>query len=144
MRHTQRTLLTVFLSFLAVCAVLVAVYETGLLPEGVLFVEDRAQETIVLSAMELLTIGLIPLALRLFHMQRVARRLTTPERLLRWGLLRLLMLCLPMAVNTLLYYLYMNVAFGYMAIILLLCLGFVVPTQSRCENELYQERETEA
>lgn len=142
MRHTQKTLLTIFLSFVVVCAVLVVVFETGLLPEGVLFTPDRAQETVVLIVMELLTLGAIPLALRLFHFHRIASLLTTPDRLLRWGVLRLLMLCVPMAANTLLYYLYMNVAFGYMGIILLLSLGFVVPTKSRCENEIYQEKET--
>ena len=48
----------------------------------------------------------------------------------------MLMLCLPMVANTLLYYIYMNVAFGYMAIILLLSLCFVLPTMARCEAEM--------
>ena len=30
---------------------------------------------------------------------------------------------------------FMNVAFGYMAIILLLCLAFVWPTRQRCHDE---------
>ena len=41
-----------------------------------------------------------------------------------------------MVANTFLYYIYMNVAFGYMAIILLLSLYFVLPTMARCEVEI--------
>ena len=37
--------------------------------------------------------------------------------------------------NTLLYYLFVKAAFGYLAIILLLCLLLVVPTRKRCEGE---------
>ena len=49
-----------------------------------------------------------------------------------------------MVVNTLLYYIYMNTTFGYMAIIMALCLPFVFPTKGRClaeieENEVGQE-----
>ena len=76
------------------------------------------------------------MALRLFRFSAVARQLTTTYALLRWGTLRLLMLCVPMVANTLLYYLYMNVAFGYMGIILLLCLAFVLPTKARCDAEV--------
>lgn len=129
-------------AFLAACAILVLVFESDLLPNGVLFTEDRAQETIVLTVMELLTIAIIPFSLRLFRFKQVAEKLTNAKRLLHWATLRMLMLCVPMTLNCLLYYLYMNVAFGYMGIILLLCLGFIVPTLSRCENELYQEKET--
>ena len=46
------------------------------------------------------------------------------------------MLTVPMVVNTLLYYLFMNVAFGYLAIILALCIFFVFPSMSRCEAEV--------
>ena len=41
----------------------------------------------------------------------------------------------PMLINTLLYYVFMNVAFGYMAIIGLLSMVFVYPSKSRCEQE---------
>jgi hypothetical protein len=41
-----------------------------------------------------------------------------------------------MMVNTWLYYMFMNVAFGYMAIILLLSLMFVYPSKVRCEQDV--------
>ena len=59
--------------------------------------------------------------------------------LLKWGMLRLLILEVPMVSNTYLYYMYMNATFGYLAIILLLCLPFVFPTQSRCIAETTEE-----
>ena len=52
---------------------------------------------------------------------------------------RLLILEVPMVINTLLYYIYMNTTFGYMGIMLLLCLPFVFPTLNRCLAETSQE-----
>lgn len=129
--------MTTFCVFLAVAAVMVILFETETLPTGLLKTEEKSDEFVLLCLMELLTICVIPVALRLFRFGGVARRLTTPEALLRWAGLRLYMLCVPLVVNLLLYYLYFNVAFGYMGIILLLCLFFVVPTRARCESELH-------
>ena len=58
------------------------------------------------------------------------------KALLRWGSLRMLMLCVPMVINTLCYYLFMNVAFAYMAIILFICLFLVYPSLDRCYSEI--------
>ena len=43
----------------------------------------------------------------------------------RWGALRILMITVPLLLNTIGYYLFMNTTFGYMALILLICLPFV-------------------
>lgn len=59
--------------------------------------------------------------------------------MLKWGMLRLLILEAPMVSNTYLYYIYMNTTFGYLAIILLLCLPFVFPTLNRCIAETTAE-----
>lgn len=59
------------------------------------------------------------------------------KAMLRWGTLRLAMLCVPMMLNTWLYYQFVNVAFGYMGII-----GFVEscfclpPTRTRYIQEM--------
>ena len=37
------------------------------------------------------------------------------------------MITVPLLMNTLLYYIFMNTAFGYMALILLICLPFIYP-----------------
>ena len=53
--------------------------------------------------------------------------------------MRLLILEVPMVSNTYLYYMYMNTTFGYLAIILLLCLPFVFPSLNRCLAETSEE-----
>ncbi len=127
--------MSVFIAILVVAVVLVVIGETNLLPNGEL-AEEKQTEFVVLTIMELLTICLIPLALRLFKFQRVKRELISPEGLRRWAMVRLMMIGDLMLVNILLYYLFMNPAFGYMGIILFLCMFFIVPTRSRCNNEL--------
>ena len=125
----------VFIASVALATLLVALCETSVLPQGVLKGSDASCEFVVQCLMELLTICIIPLALRLFKFRSVAHRLATPHGALVCAMTRLLALCVPMIVNTALYYLYMNVAFGYMGIILLLCLAFVMPTKERCNLE---------
>lgn len=125
-----------FVAFIGVSLLIVVLFESGLLPEGLLAGRGGSDEFVAATVMELLTLCAIPVALRLFRFRKVAEGLTSAEALLHWGMARMLMLCVPMVVNTLLYYIYMNVAFGYMGIILLLCLAFVCPTKSRCESEV--------
>ena len=57
----------------------------------------------------------------------------------KWGMSRLLILEVPMVIDTLLYYIYMNTTFGYLGIMLLLCLPFVFPTLNRCLDETRKE-----
>lgn len=135
MKETQKILMTTFVASLVCALLLVVAGETDVVPTGTL-TERKSAEFVVLSVMELLTICTIPLALRLFKFNRVKRRLTEPKGLCRWALIRMLMLACLMIANVLLYYLFMNPAFGYMGIIVFLCMFFIVPTQSRCENEI--------
>lgn len=128
----------------ALSLIIVVLYETESLADGV-WATDKSLEFVIATVMELLTICLIPLALRLFKFKHIHRQLhqaaedVRRSSLLRYGSLRLNMLCLPLLVNTLLYYLFMNVAFGYMAIILLLCLFFVYPSMARCVDDTLAE-----
>jgi hypothetical protein len=59
--------------------------------------------------------------------------------MLKWGIIRLLILEVPMLIDTLLYYIYMNTTFGYLGIMLLLCLPFVFPSVGRCLAETSEE-----
>jgi hypothetical protein len=59
--------------------------------------------------------------------------------MMKWGTIRLLILQVPMLADTLLYYMYMNTTFGYLAIMLLLCLPFVFPSLNRCLAETSEE-----
>ena len=97
----------------------------------------------LLTIMELATLACVFLALKFFKFKQIHQSLITEKApaLLKYGSLRLLLLELPMLTNTLLYYMYMNTTFGYMAIILLLCLPFVFPTMNRCIDETTEDEQ---
>lgn len=140
MRQTQKTLTWLLWAHVAICAVIALLFETNLLANGVL--ADETQVLFVMAiVMQLLTICVIPLALRLFKFKYVNRQLvdgTNEERathLRKWGVGRLAMLCLPMVLNMLFYYITMVVGFCYMAIILMLSLFFIYPSMERCRQE---------
>ena len=115
---------------------LVILYETETLEPNDMAADGRLVFASQI-AMELLTIVAIPAALKMFSLKCVRRRLQKgrADSLLRWGTARINLLCLPMIVNTFLYYQTMSPTFGYMAIILLLCLFFVYPSMARCVDE---------
>jgi hypothetical protein len=140
MKRTQTVLLAFYILAIIVCVMLVVFYETELLPTGVM-ASDKQSEFLLTTLMELVTLGGIFLALRLFKFKKVHQILCSHRApaLMKLGMLRLSLLLIPMQVNTLLYYLYMNPAFGYMAIILLLCLPFVYPSMNRCLDETTEE-----
>ncbi len=131
--------MTIFFTAIAVGLVIVVLFENDLLPCGIMISDDKSVEFVVATIMELLTICVIPVALKLFRFKRISKLLTSAEALSKWGTIRLLMLCVPMIVNTVFYYMFMNVAFGYMGIIIFLCLFFVVPTKERCRSEIRTE-----
>ena len=113
MKKTQQSLMAAYIASLVISGLTVVLFETELLPSGILK-SGGSDEFVLTMVMELVS----------------------AEALLRFGMTRLLALCLPMVINTILYYLYMNVAFGYLAIVLLLALTFIVPTKARCESEI--------
>lgn len=137
MEKAQKLLMIAFCTPIIICALLIVLFESDLLLSGG-WAENKSQEFLVLSMMELITICLIPLSLRLFKFGKVKESLAEKkaDALLPWGVLRLGLLSVPMILNTQFYYLFMNVAFGYMAIILFLCLFFVVPTMDRCQSDV--------
>ena len=94
----------------------------------------------VMMFMELVTICAIPVALKMFSIKFIRRRLSAEgsTALLKWGMLRILLIGLPMLVNTISYYLFMSVAFAYMAVIGLLCFSFIYPSKDRCMDETKQ------
>lgn len=137
LEDVRRRLQVLFFLPIFICLIVILLYETELLPTGI-WEEEKQAEFVVLCIMELITICVIPLSLRLFRFQRVHRQLTDTnsiQALRRWGTLRILMLTIPMMVNTLLYYLFMHTAFGYMGIILFLSMLFITPSKARCFEE---------
>ena len=140
MKKVSKLLTLVFVSLVAVALALVALYESGVLESGAL-ADSKQTEFVATTGMELTTLVAAFLGLRLFKFPKIHADLITRKEpaMLMWGMLRLLVLEVPMVVNTYLYYMFMNPTFGYLAIILLLCLPFVMPTVGRCIDETTEE-----
>ena len=121
---------------IGITVVLVVLFETDVLPSGLMATEKQT-EFLLTTLLELLTLASVYMSLRLFKFDKVHQELVTlkADGLRRWGLIRLAILLLPIPLNTVLYYLFMNTTFGYMAIILAICLPFVYPSEARCEAE---------
>ena len=140
MKKTQQILMAMFVGILVLAAIIVVVYETNILSHGG-NVLSKESEFINVAIMEVATLACVFLALRLFKFKQIHQALVTEKApaLLKFGIIRLMLLELPMLSNTLFYYMYMNTTFGYLAIILLLCLPFVVPTMNRCIAETTED-----
>ena len=124
-KQVQRILMTNFFFMVIVSLLLVGLYETEILTPMEKLGADASLMFGIMVVMELLTIVVIPMALKLFSLKMIRRKLVA----------RINMLCLPMLINTFMYYQTMAPAFGYMAIILMLCLFFVYPSMERCTDE---------
>ena len=143
MKHTRTVLMAQFAGILTAALFFVILFETDILESGIMAGADSQVEFAILTVMELLTIGCIPWALRLLKFKKIEADLQErhEEALLKWGVLRLSMLEVPLILNTICYYLFLNTSFGYMAIILLLCMAFVYPTKEKCNVEAFMTEE---
>lgn len=139
MKDVLKLLPLVYWLPIGVSLLMVALYENEILLPGGLEVDKRL-DFLVATAMECLTICCIPVALRLFKFAVPKRALKRgAEGYVRWAVVRLVLIVVPMTVNTWLYYQFMNVAFGYMAIIGMLSLLMVYPTRTRYLHETGQD-----
>ena len=140
MKQVSKQLMLVYTLLVAVALVIVLLYELDVLEAGVL-ADSKQTEFVAMTGMELTSLAAAFLGLRLFKFPKIHESLVTQKEpaLLKWGMLRLLVLEVPMVSNTYLYYIYMNTTFGYLAIILLLCLPFVFPSVNRCMAETTEE-----
>lgn len=119
---------------------IVVLYETGLYQEGLL-AGNAQMEYILQSVSILLTIGLIPFALRMFNMNLVKRIKDLPlQQALKsyqiWSILRLALLFVPAILALSFYYLTMNTTNLFCACMALIATLFCVPSESRIKNEL--------
>ena len=136
MLKTKNILLFTLWGMIFAAGVIILIYEASLSQSGTL--ADKKQiEFIAAVGMELIALGSIPLALRLFKFKKIANDLVNRKEhaLLVWGMLRMLMLCVPVISNLTLYYLFLNPTFAYLALIHVISLMFVYPTMDRCIAE---------
>ena len=137
MKKVSKQLTAVYFAQIIIALVVIVLFETDMLPAGIK-ADDKQSDFVLTALMEIISLGAAFLGLRLFkfkpiHNDLVNRKATA---MWKWGMARLIILEAPMVINTLLYYIYMNTTFGYLGIILLLCLPFVYPSLSRCEGEV--------
>lgn len=137
MKKTRNLLLSIFVLAIVAALAIVILYETDTLAPGE-FAAESQTEFLCTASMELLTLGGVFMALRLFKFSGIHQQLVTQkaQALSKWGTVRLIFLMAPLVANTYFYYLFMNTTFGYMAIIGLLCTPFVFPSMARCEDEV--------
>ena len=140
MKKVSKQLMVFYIVQIVMALAIIVLFETGELPVGVM-AADKQSEFVLTALMEILSLGAAFLGLRLFKFQAIHRDLVSRKEpaMWKWGMTRLLILQVPMVINTLLYYIYMNTTFGYLGIILLLCLPFVFPSLSRCLAETTEE-----
>ncbi len=105
------------------------------------FVSNVDSQTlfIVSTLMILTTLASIPAGLRLFKFSKVASEIKMEGKpaLLKWSIIRMLLIGDLLVINTMLYYFFgFEPAFGYLAIVCLLTMPFILPTMSRCKSEL--------
>ena len=119
---------------------LVILFESDCLLPGGFAGEDR----IVYLAQTLsilITLGCIPLALKLFSIDFIRKRLSVKNdsnRLVAyrfWSEVRMCLLVFPLIVNLLLYYLTMEISSAYCALIVVLAMLFCWPSEVRLVNE---------
>lgn len=139
MKKTRNLLMTIFSGALLLATLLYILGEFLNVDMGIFAETTREQRFICSTVMILLTIALLPLSLRLFKFKRISNDLQERKApaLAKWGTLRLCVMGALLVVNTFLYYAFeMEPSYGYLAVVTLLCLPFVIPTMSRCEEEV--------
>ena len=128
MKQISQKLMVVYVVFVALTLGIIVLYETECLEPGMLATEEQSK-FLFTTLMELGSLAAAFFGLRLFKFKTIYNDLVTRKEP------AMMILEVPMLADTLLYYIYMNTTFGYLAIILLLCLPFVFPTQNRCVAE---------
>ena len=140
MKKVSKQLMAFYIAQIALALVVVVLFELDVLPVGVM-ADDKQSDFIFTALMEIVSLGAAILGLRLFKFKAIHHDLVKRQAkaMWTWGMARLIILEAPMVIDTLLYYIYMNTTYGYLAIIMLLTLPFVFPSENRCIAETSEE-----
>lgn len=134
LKETKNRLSVTFWTTIIIPLVAALLFEIGIVLPGYFAAESVQAEFVLTAVMELLTVLFIPLALRMFKM--LGTKVHDARTLWHYGVLRIGILALLLWGNTILYYLFMNATFGYMAIITLIAMMFVYPSIDKCKAEV--------
>ena len=115
-------------------------HEIGVMQKGAL-AGDVQMEYIFQSIGILMTIGIIPFALRIFNLNLVKRIKELPlQQALKsyriWADIRLALLLVPTIINLQFYYLTLNTTGLFCAAMALIASLFCIPSENRVKNEL--------
>ena len=146
MKKTRNLLMAIFSGSLLLAAILYILGEFLHVDMGIFAETTRQQRFVCSTVMILLTISLLPLSLRLFKFKRISNDLQQRKApaLARWGTLRLSIMGALLVVNTFLYYAFeLEASYGYLAVVTLLCMPFVIPTMNRCKEEVEEVKDPE-
>ena len=144
MKEQIKKILTIqkcdFLGIWVAPIIIAALYETGVFQKGT-FQDNAQMEYIFQSVSILLTIGLIPFALRMFNLNLVKRIKELPlQQALKsyriWSDVRLALLFVPAILGVSFYYVTMNTTNLFCACMALIATLFCIPSESRIKNEL--------
>ena len=144
MKEQIKKILTIqkcdFLGIWVAPIIIAALYETGVFQKGT-FQGNAQMEYIFQSISILLTIGLIPFALRMFNLNLVKRIKELPlQQALKsyriWSDVRLALLFVPAILGVSFYYVTMNTTNLFCACMALIATLFCIPSESRIKNEL--------
>ena len=140
MKKVSKQLMAFYIAQIALALVVVVLFELDVLPVGVM-ADDKQSDFIFTALMEIVSLGAAFLGLRLFKFKAIHDDLVKRQEkaMWKWGMARLIILEAPLVIDTLLYYIYMNTTYGYLAIIMLLTLPFVFPSENRCIAETSEE-----
>lgn len=138
MKQTKNILTILFWSLLSISAIIVLLFETDIMESGILAAKEGNAEFIITVVFELVTLAVVPLSLKMFQFKFIKKSLITGREnaLAKWGMIRIAMLLFLLLLNVILYYLFMNTSFAYMALIALICLPFIYPSMDRCVSEV--------
>ena len=144
MKEQIKKILTIqkcdFLGIWVAPIIIATLYETGVFQKGT-FQGNAQMEYIFQSVSILLTIGLIPFALRMFNLNLVKRIKELPlQQALKsyriWSDVRLALLFVPAILGVSFYYVTMNTTNLFCACMALIATLFCIPSESRIKNEL--------
>ena len=136
LKLVQRYLMLNFWVMAGVCLLIVVLYETEVLLPLEQF-DNPQLEFFLQVVMEFASIIVIPVALKLFSIPSVRRRLLEHKgsALITWGTARIQVPVVPPTIDTFLDYHTTSPGFRYLAIIHLWCLSFAYPSMGRCMDE---------
>ena len=140
MKKVSKQLTAFYFAQIVIALVIIVLFETDVLPTGIK-ADDKQSDFVLTALMEIISLGAAFFGLRLFKFKAIHNDLVSRKEtaMWKWGMARLIILEAPMVINTLLYYIYMNTTYGYLGIMLLLCLPFVFPSVGRCLAETTEE-----